>query len=183
MSGPEAPARPARWVVLVGMMGAGKTAVGAALAAMLGWKNVDTDELVEKSEGKSVQEIFASRGEQTFRALEERAISSLAGWSEPLVVSVGGGAVLSAANREALRRLGAVVWLRALPATLATRVGAGEGRPVLGAGATLERLVELCEQRRPYYEEVADLVIDSDELSPEQVASAIAHELRLGSFR
>lgn len=178
------------------MMGAGKTAVAEALAGTLGWRAVDTDHLVEQHARMTVAELFAAEGEEAFREAEAAAIGSLAGVPGPLVVSVGGGAVTRAANRELMRKLGAVVWLRAAPATLASRVGSGEGRPLLGAGGTgagssgaggaqvtAARLVELAEQRRPFYEEVANLIVDTDELSPGEVAATIVGKLGLASAR
>ena len=170
------------------MMGSGKTAVAEALAGKLAWPAVDTDHLVERNVGMTVAEFFSAEGEEAFRDAESAAIGSLGALPEPLVMSVGGGAVVRSSNRDAMKRLGTVVWLRASPATLAARVGAGEGRPLLGAGGLGEegaavRLLELAEQRRPLYEEVADLVVDTDELSPEEVAGEIVGKLGLLSAR
>ena len=174
-----APGRPRNNVVLVGMMGAGKSAVGQALAAKLGWRVVDSDEVVQERAAMSVPELFAARGEDGFRDAESAAINSIGAQDGPIVVSVGGGAVLRERNRDALRRLGTVVWLRAKPATLAARVGTAEGRPVLGRepGALEVRMEKLVSERRQFYDEVADLVVDVDGLSPEEVASLVASEL------
>jgi shikimate kinase len=169
-------------IVLVGMMGAGKSVVAEVLAGKLGRRAVDTDHLVEERTGMGVTDLFAVRGEEAFREVESAAIGTLLGVEGPLVVSVGGGAVTRDANREVLQRLGTVVWLRAEPATLAGRVGGGEGRPLLSAGGVehaRERLVELARQRRPFYEQVADLVVDTDTLSPEEVAGEIVRRLAL----
>jgi shikimate kinase len=173
-----------RNVVIAGMMGSGKTAVAEALARRLGWRSVDTDQLVQKDAGMTVAALFATEGEEAFRDAESATIASLGASSGPLVVSVGGGAVVRPGNRDAMKRLGTVVWLRAEPASLAARVGSGEGRPVLGGGAldadeTAGRLADLAEQRRPFYEQVADLVVDTDELSPDEVAGQIVRELKL----
>ncbi|HUC15154.1 MAG TPA: shikimate kinase, partial [Acidimicrobiales bacterium] len=142
------------------------------LAESFGCPAFDTDEMVERRAGRTVAEMFAGEGEDAFRAAESRAISELGSFVGPLVASVGGGAVLSGANRDALRSVGTVVWLRALPATLARRVGRGGGRPLLrrASGGPLEVLAQLAEERRPYYQEVADLVVDVDGLSSRQVA-------------
>ena len=113
-----------------------------------------------------------SEGEDAFRAAESQAISELGAVVGPLVASVGGGAVLIAANRAALRSIGTVVWLRAQPATLARRVGRGAGRPLLrraGLGP-LEVLAQIAEERQAFYQDVADLVVDVDGLSSRQVA-------------
>lgn len=164
-----------RRVLLVGMMGAGKSTVANLLAERLGCLTVDTDELVERRTATTVAEMFAGEGEAAFRAAESQAIMELGNIVGPLVVSVGGGAVLSGANREALRSLGTVVWLRAQPATLARRVGSGEGRPLLERAGRrpAEVLAQLAGERQAYYQEVADLVVDVDGLSSGEVVSHV----------
>jgi shikimate kinase len=158
--------------VLVGMMGAGKSTVARLLADAFGCAALDTDEMVERRAGSSVAQMFAEKGEEAFRAAETQAIADLGSIEGPLVASVGGGAVLSEANRAALRSVGTVVWLRALPGTLARRVGRGAGRPLLKRGGVgpLEALALIAEERQALYEEVADLVVDVDGLSSRQVA-------------
>jgi shikimate kinase len=169
-------------VVLVGMMGTGKSTVAGLLGAMLGLGAVDTDQLVEGRAGRTVAEIFEDDGEAGFRVAEARAIAEVGEMAGPLVVSVGGGAVLAATNRAALRALGTVVWLRARPSTLTERLRAAHGRPLLstgpggtgGATAPHDVLVRLDYERRALYEEVAHVVIDVDELSALQVAQLVA---------
>jgi shikimate kinase len=172
-------------VVLVGMMGTGKSTVARLLASTLGYGLADTDQLVEARVGRTVAEIFEQDGEGEFRAAEACAIAEVGEMAGPLVVSVGGGAVLAAANRRALRGLGTVVWLRARPATLAERVGAGQHRPLLwtgldepsGATAPHDVLVRLDSERRALYEEVADMVVDVDDLSAREVAQRVVGTL------
>jgi shikimate kinase len=179
------PQSPGPCVLLVGMMGTGKSTVARLLAGALGYGLVDTDSLVEARAGRTVAEIFEHDGEQRFRAAEAHAVAGLGDMEGPLVVSVGGGAVLAEANRRAMRALGTVVWLRARPATLAERVGAGLGRPLLssgpvgpgGATAPHDVLARLDGERRALYEEVADLVVDVDDLSAPQVARRVADAL------
>ncbi len=142
------------------------------LAEAFGCPFVDTDEMVQRRAGRTVAQMFGEEGEEAFRTAESQAISDLGGISGPLVASVGGGAVLSEANRAALGSIGTVVWLRAQPATLARRVGRGAGRPLLrraGLGP-LEVLAQIAEERQAYYQQVADLVVDVDGLSSRQVA-------------
>ncbi|MGH9056377.1 MAG: shikimate kinase [Acidimicrobiales bacterium] len=159
-------------VLLVGMMGVGKTAVGRILADRLDWPYVDSDEEVEAATGQTVAELFEAGGEEAFRPLESEALAKAVAGDGPAVVSVAGGAVLDPANRTLLRRSGLVVWLRAKPATLAERVAGGTHRPLLARdpAGTLERLDAA---RRPLYQEVADAVVDVDDMGPSEVADQV----------
>ncbi len=170
----EAGARPSR-VLLIGMMGAGKSLVGAMVAARLGWPRLDSDQQIERKTGHTVAQIFAERGEAAFRAEEAQALAEAVTSEGPLVVSVAGGAVLSADNRRLLRQAGMVVWLRADVATLARRlapVAGGDHRPLL-AGDRQARLSLLYAERQPYYQELADAVVDVDLLTPGEVADQV----------
>lgn len=166
---PSGPARPRR-LLLVGMMGSGKTTVAALAARRLGWPHLDSDAEVQLATGRSVPELFALGGEPAFRAEETAALDRALG-VEPVVVSVAGGAVLDPHNRERLREAGTVVWLRASLDTLAARVGEGEGRPLLDGGPR-RALAELERVRRDLYAQVADAVVDVDAKTPEEVAEA-----------
>ena len=145
------------------------------VAAKLGWDVVDTDELVERGAAMTVADLFTAQGEEGFRRAESDAIARLGHIPGPLIVSVGGGAVLRAENREAMRALGIVVWLRC-PATLAARIGRGEGRPLLLAacgGGPAEVLERLAMERHDLYQQVADLVIDVDDMPSGRVADLV----------
>jgi len=165
------PALPER-ILLVGMMGAGKSTIGRALARELDCVYLDSDEQVMLRTGRSVPELFAERGEASFRAEEKRVLDEAVASDIPAVVSVAGGAVLDPDNRETIRGAGTVVWLRAEVATLAARVGTGAGRPLLGddPAAALARLYE---ERRPLYAELADLVVDVDAVAPDEAVKQI----------
>ena len=102
-------------LILVGMMGAGKTTVGRLLADRLGWRSFDSDAQIMEATGHTVPELFAERGEAAFRAEEERVLAEALSGDQPVVVSAAGGVVLSAANRALLARSGTVVWLRPIP--------------------------------------------------------------------
>jgi len=159
-------------MVLVGMMGAGKTTVGRALASRLGWRFLDSDTMVEESTGSTVAELFASGGEEAFRSEESRVLAEALSADAPAVVSAAGGAVLAPANRELLATSGAVVWLRARPETLAARVGDGHDRPLLRDDPAAV-LAELDAVRRPLYGEVADVIVDVDDLDLPTVVDRI----------
>ncbi len=165
-------------LLLIGMMGAGKTTVGRMLADRLGWRYLDSDAEVEGATGRTVPELFAAHGESAFRAAEAEALRSAVSGAGRAVVSVAGGAVLDPGNRRIIGASGTVVWLRAEPRTLAARVGDGTGRPLLeGDPATaLERLDAV---RRPLYRSLADVVVDVDDLRPEEVVDRVLAAARL----
>ncbi len=169
---PQADGGGPRRLLLIGMMGAGKTTVGRLLADRLGCPYLDSDEQVEAMTGRTVPEIMDEDGEPAFRRAEAAALSRALGQPPPLVVSVAGGAVLDRDNRQRLRASGTVVWLRARPETLADRVGDGTGRPLLGDDPK-SALVRLDAVRRPLYAELADGVVDVDDKDPEEVAREV----------
>jgi len=174
---------PGRNLVLIGMMGAGKTVVGRLVAAHLGRPFVDTDALVEAEAHKPIPEIFASEGERGFRAREAaviRRVSALRGQ----VVAVGGGAVVDPANVTSLRATGDLILLDAPPEVLARRVAGGvaagstgaggDHRPLL-AGATdlAARLAEVRDRRDGAYRRAATSTISTTGRSPAEVAAAV----------
>jgi shikimate kinase len=159
-------------LLLVGMMGAGKTTVGNLLAQRLGWPYRDSDADVEADTGLTVPEIFAREGEDAFRAAEARVLAEACASAVASVVSVAGGAVLNPDTRRRISRCGTVVWLRARPETLAARVGDGAGRPLLGEDPAAA-LVRLNDVRAPLYAEIADVVVDVDDLAPEAAAERV----------
>jgi len=169
------PAR--RHLVLVGLMGAGKTTVGERCAAALGRPLVDTDELVETRTGRTVADLFAE-GEPTFRAVERDAVADACASPAPLVIACGGGAVLDPESRRRLRSTGFVVWLRAAPDVLADRVRHDPAeRPLLAREGRLATLTRLAETRAPAYEATADVTVPTEGRNPDEVAAAVLEEL------
>lgn len=161
-----------RHVLLIGMMGAGKTTVGRVVAERLGWKYLDSDAQVVANTGMTVPEIFERDGEPAFRRQETIALQQAVACNEPTIVSVAGGAVLDPGNRALLKAGGVVIWLRARPETLIARIGMGSGRPLLQEDpATL--IPKYDSVRRPIYTELADIVIDVDDLGPHTIAGRV----------
>ncbi|WP_405372955.1 MULTISPECIES: shikimate kinase [unclassified Microbacterium] len=161
-----------RAVVLVGPMGAGKSSIGKRLAKQLGMPFADTDSIVARAHG-SIAELFVTRGEEHFRALEREAVAgALAAGG---VVSLGGGAVLDPLTRDDLSRH-LVISLTVAPKVVAGRLGAGAGRPLLGGDdeTPLERWQRIYERRRPLYDQVADATFDTSSGPLDRIASSIA---------
>jgi shikimate kinase len=156
-------------IVLVGAPGSGKSTVGAMLADQLGVAFRDVDAIIVERAGKPIAEIFADDGEAAFRALEEQITAELL--ELPGVLSLGGGAVLSAATRAALRGR-RVVWLRIGLSQSVKRVGLDTPRPLL-LGNVRGQLLKLLNERAVLYAEVATEVVDTDDKTPVQVVEMI----------
>lgn len=148
-----------RTIVLVGLMGAGKTTVGRRLALVLGLPFKDADHEIERAAGKSVKEIFAEHGEPEFRRGERRVIARLLA-DPPHVLATGGGAFMDAETRAAVKVSAVSVWLRADLETLAHRVERREGRPLLDGQNPRTVLDRLMAVRYPVYAE-ADVTVES----------------------
>src|SRR6266545_4774483 len=154
-------------------MGAGKTSVGQLVARALGREFVDTDALIQRQARMDVNEIFQREGEEGFRRREIAAIDRAIA-IPGRVIAVGGGAVLSAENRTALKQAGLLVYLRATPETLAARLVGATDRPLLGStGDRVGRIRDLLVARGPIYETAGDAAIDTDRQSPEQTAAEV----------
>lgn len=164
-------------IILTGFMGAGKTTTGTLLAERLGWRFVDSDRVIEERAGCTIAEIFASRGEAAFRALEAETIRELASAAH-LVLALGGGAIEHAPTRAALHALpgGRIVFLDAPFDTLIGRCAAQEDAPIRPVLHDRERLAARWQSRLPLYRE-AHLTIETPGLSPAAVADAILNAL------
>jgi shikimate kinase len=163
-------------VVMVGMMGAGKTAVGTAVARSLGVQFLDSDEEIVRAASRSIAEIFERDGEAFFRARETEVLGRLLR-DRPCILSTGGGAFLSETNRSLVAEAGVSVWLRAELDLLWQRVRHKTTRPLLRTSNPRETLRVLNEARLPFYE-LADLVVDSSpDLSVEGMAQRVIDAL------
>ncbi len=156
---------PCRTVVLVGLMGAGKTKIGRRLAIRLGLPFFDSDQEIEAAAGETIEEIFANRGEQAFRDGERRVIARLLAGSVH-VLATGGGAFMDPMTRAVIARRGVSLWLRADLDVLVQRVSRRADRPLLKAGDPREILGKLIERRHPIYAK-AEVTVDSGDGSPE----------------
>lgn len=149
-------------IVLIGFMGCGKTTFGKWLAAHTGKNFCDTDDYIEQKQKKRIKDIFASEGEEYFRALETAAARELCDSCENTVISVGGGLPLRKENRRLLKQLGLVVYLQTTPEELVRRLRQDTTRPLLAGGDIEERIHTLMEVREAIYNEAAQLVVDTD---------------------
>ncbi len=163
-------------VVLVGFMGTGKSTAGRALARRLRLRFVDTDAWITAEAGMPIPELFQRFGEQAFRDLETECARFVAGL-RGVVVSTGGGILGRAANLELLRSTGRLVCLTARPEVILARTAPWESRPMLRTAANPRDAVErLLAERQPLYDQ-ADLVVDTSDLTTEQVVSEICERL------
>jgi shikimate kinase len=165
-------------LVLVGLMGAGKTTVGERCAELLSRPFVDTDDLVVAAAGIPFDELWATEGERGFRARERVAVADAVASPEPLVISCGGGTVLDPDNRRSLRARAVVVWLKATSAALASRLMDDDTRPLLAGGDRTATLERLSAQREPAYEGVSHVQVDTEGRTVDEVAVVVVEEYR-----
>lgn len=163
---------------MTGFMGSGKTSVGVRLSYRLKMTVEDTDKMIERREGRSISDIFASEGEAYFRRKETELLTELTGRQQNVkIYSVGGGTPVNPENRKLLRRLGTVIWLRVRPETVYERLKGDTTRPLLQCEDPLGRIRELLESRREAYASCADIVVDVDGLEMEEILQRIEEEM------
>lgn len=168
--------RPSRSLVLVGLMGAGKTSIGRRLAQRLGLAFVDSDHEIETAAGCTIETIFEMYGEKAFRDCERRVIGRLL--EEPVqVIATGGGAFIDPETRAQVKARGLSVWLRADLDLLLNRVARRANRPLLKRGDPREILAGLMAQRYPLYAE-ADITVDTKEAPPDVTVDAVLEALK-----
>jgi len=162
----------AKSIVLVGFMGAGKSSIGRCIQRLAGLTRIDTDELATMKLGMPISEIFLKHGESRFREVETEVLRELE-LRRPSIVVTGGGTVLRNKNVDLLRQLGTVVWLDADDEILFERATRKSGRPLLEVENPRASFKALLAARRPLYEEVAEIRIDTTKLTHDEVAEAI----------
>ena len=160
-------------IILIGFMGSGKTNVGRQLAKKLHYTFCDTDQLIEKENETSVQNIFAAYGEEYFRRLETAAIQKLYGNMTRTVLSTGGGLPITEGNGQLLRRLGYVIYLKTSKETLMKRLEGDTSRPLLAGEHAEERIESLLQARTPIYENVAHFSVITDNKKFHEIISEI----------
>ena len=162
-------------------MGAGKSSIGRLLATLLQQAFVDLDDCVEAEAGTTITSIFAAEGEQGFRTRESRALSDALANAASSVIATGGGAIVDPDNRAAMRGASIVIYLQVESAAQLHRLKGDDTRPLLVNADRAQRLSALQVVREPLYREVADLVLDTTQLSPEYAATTLAAMLRKSS--
>ena len=165
-------------IFLIGPMGAGKSTIGRQLADVLQKNFVDSDDEIERRTGASVSLIFEIEGEEGFRRRESAILDELT-QRDTVVLATGGGAVLAASNRTALKSRGMVVYLQVPVATLVARTHRDRNRPLLRDGERRAKFDEIMRVRQPLYLEIADVIVAADQRAPATVAQEIVSKIRL----
>lgn len=169
-------------IVLIGFMGAGKTSVGKVLAERTGLPFLDTDQEIENRAGMTIPEIFETKGEEGFRAVETDTLRALIREAEesqrPAVFSTGGGLPMREENRELLRNLGFCVYLKTSSGEVLSRLKGDTTRPLLQGDHVKERAERLLKERDPFYEAASDCIVLTDQKNPEEIAGEIAAKIR-----
>jgi len=166
-------------IILIGFMGVGKTEVGKLLAKKLKMTYIDTDSIIEEEQKMSINDIFAKKGEESFREMETGLLDKL-GALEDRVISTGGGIILKILNVKKLKSMGPLILLWADPDTIFERVK-GEGtRPLLNVDDQKKRIREILQFREPIYKAIADLEVDTSRLSPEEASNKIVKFVKEG---
>ena len=164
-------------IFLVGLMGAGKSTIGRQLARELGKQFRDSDSEIEKRTGVSIDVIFDIEGEQGFRRRETRMLKELVE-ERGIVLATGGGAILALDNRQLLRDNGLIIYLKASAEHLAGRVKLDRRRPLLQTGDKLAKIRELMTQREPVYQQLADMVVETNNRSIPRVVREISKMIK-----
>ena len=163
-------------IILIGFMGCGKSSVGVKLSYYLRRTMIDTDKWIEQKQKKTISEIFAESGEETFREMETECLKELIKTADRQIISVGGGLPIREENHALLKELGRVFYLQVTPETVYERVKHDTGRPLLQVEDPMERIRNLMAQRAPVYEACADVILDVSDKSFEEILEIIGRE-------
>ena len=166
-------------IILIGFMGVGKTEVGKLLAKKLKMTYIDTDSMIEKEQKTAINDIFAKKGEESFRDMESGLLEKL-GDLDGRVISTGGGIILRPENVIKLKSMGPLVLLWADPDTIYERIKKDDTRPLLKVEDPKGRIREILEFRAPIYKGIADLEVDTSLLSPDEASNKIAEFVKEG---
>ena len=160
-------------IVLMGFMGAGKTTIGKELAKALGYEFIDTDERIEKEQGRKISDIFSKDGEAVFRDMETDLLKRLQNSEGKFILSIGGGMPVREENRRLLRRLGTVVYLKTSKEEIIRRVSGAADRPLLQGGTLEEKVTSLMNAREQIYMETACVEVVTDQKTPEKIVEEL----------
>ncbi|NLL73900.1 MAG: shikimate kinase [Clostridiales bacterium] len=165
-------------IILIGFMGSGKTTVGKLLAKNLAFDFLDTDEMIEAEEAMTVQHIFSTHGEEKFRELETSLLLSISNSLENSVLSTGGGMPIKEINIKLLKAMGKIIYLRTSIDTIIDRVSGDTNRPLLKGNNLKESVERLLDSRLTYYEDAADIIIDTDGFEVKEIVDKILMTLK-----
>lgn len=164
-------------IILVGFMATGKTTLGKLLANTLEFNFIDTDRSIEKKEGATISDIFNLKGEAYFREKESEILDSFISLKNT-IISTGGGMIISVDNRKKLRNIGKVIYLESKPNWILTNLKRSKTtRPLLNEKDPINKIIELLNKRKKYYEDVADVIVSVDEKSPNEIINNIISEI------
>lgn len=165
-------------IFLIGFMGAGKSTVAKALRKKLAMEQAEMDQMIVESEGMPISEIFEKHGEDYFRDVESNTLIGLEK-KQNLIVSCGGGVVLRPENAAYMKKSGTVVWLKANPETIYERVKDSKERPILNGNMNVAYISDLMKKREALYEAAADVTIETDGKSMEQICNEIIAKIQM----
>lgn len=155
--------------MLMGFMGAGKTTIGKKLSEDCGCRFIDTDEWIEREQNREISDIFEKDGEEAFRDMETALLKHLLNEKESFVLSIGGGMPVREENRELLRKLGTVIYLKTSKEEILRRVSGDTGRPLLQGGSLEKKVTALMNAREQIYMETAHRILYTDGKSPWEI--------------
>ena len=165
-------------IVLIGYRGTGKSTIAKILSARLKWSRFNLDEAIVQEMGMSIPQMVEKHGWEFFRDVEARIVEKASN-KDKTIIDAGGGVVVRPKNIERLRQNGVIIWLKARPETIIRRINDNTDRPSLtGKKSFLEEVQEVLAERAPKYQAAAHVAIDTDNLSPQDVAEKIIEELK-----